>query len=180
MLKNYLIVAFGGAIGSVLRYGLNNLAYLHQSSSYLNTFFINIVGSFLIGLVIGKCESGTFSLFVTIGICGGFTTFSTFSMQSVTLLQQGKYGLVAMYIAGTFLIGILFAFLGFLLGKQIWTIIPRICHVKEIVLLEQETKAIFSQFCRYFPQRCGKIYGTVKDANTWWRLWRIISIEPLG
>lgn len=116
MLKNYLIVALGGAIGSVLRYGLNNAVNLHPN---LNTFFINVAGSFLIGLVMDKCEPGTFSLFVTVGICGGFTTFSTFSMQSVTLLQQGKYGLAATYITGTLLIGILFAFLGFYFGKKI-------------------------------------------------------------
>ena len=55
MIKNYLVVALGGAIGSVFRYGLNNLSSLHQIPDYLKTFLINIIGSFLIGLVIGKC-----------------------------------------------------------------------------------------------------------------------------
>lgn len=119
MFRNFLAVGVGGAVGAMLRYAMTLLvAYLHWPAT-LSTFLVNIVGSFAMGMLVSSCSSGTWLLLATVGICGGFTTFSTFSMQSVTLLQEGKWGQAALYIFGTLIICILMAALGYFLGSKI-------------------------------------------------------------
>ncbi len=118
MLKNYLLVGAGGAIGAMLRYGMGNLAAFLQVSNVLSTFVINVAGSFAIGLLLAACRQSDWKLFATAGVCGGFTTFSTFSMQSVTLLQQGRCGAGALYIAASATVCVLAAFLGFIIGNR--------------------------------------------------------------
>lgn len=119
MIKNFLAVGAGGAIGAMLRYGVTVLgAHLHWTSN-LSTFLVNVIGSFAMGLLVSSCEQGTWLLMATVGLFGGFTTFSTFSMQSVTLLQQGKWGTAALYILGTLIICILMAWLGCIIGSKL-------------------------------------------------------------
>lgn len=118
MIRNFLAVGAGGAIGAMLRYGLTVLGmYLHWPAN-LSTFVVNALGSFVMGLLVGGCEQGTWMLMATVGICGGFTTFSTFSMQSVRLLQDGKWTEALLYILGTLILCILMAWLGFALGQK--------------------------------------------------------------
>jgi CrcB protein len=121
MLKNILLVAAGGGIGAVLRYGIYFFSK-PQAFPY-STLLINIAGSFLLGMIMAmslKSESmgeGT-KLFLATGICGGFTTFSTFSFENITLLQQGRYNLAFIYILASMLAGIFAAWLGFKLFHQ--------------------------------------------------------------
>lgn len=119
MIRNFLAVGLGGAVGAMLRYGMTLLGAALNWSSNISTFLVNIIGSFVMGLLVSGCEQGTWLLLATVGLCGGFTTFSTFSTQSVAMLQQGKWGSAALYIFGTLITCILFAWLGSRLGTII-------------------------------------------------------------
>lgn len=121
MFKNILLVASGGAIGSVLRY----LIYLilGQKAVPFSTLLINIIGSFVIGIIVGygikhHAYMSDIKLFIAIGLCGGFTTFSAFSIENLNLLQNGKIFLCAFYIAASILFGILAAWFGYSLGMR--------------------------------------------------------------
>ncbi len=116
MLKNLLLVGLGGAIGSMLRY----VTYLIIATKYFPyaTFAVNIVGSFIIGLVLAfSLKDETFQnnwkLFLATGICGGFTTFSTFSAENLALFENGKYFTALLYISLSIILGIIAAWLGF-------------------------------------------------------------------
>jgi len=116
MIKNLLLVGLGGFIGSILRY----LSYFisKQTPAFFTTCLINILGSLLIGMVIGLNLKGGFlnnnwKLFISTGVCGGFTTFSTFSMENIQLIQQGKIALSIIYVMSSIFFGILAAFIGF-------------------------------------------------------------------
>ena len=100
----------------MLRYG--SALLIGQKNFPLATLLINIAGSFIIGLVIAlalrnESFAGNGKLFLATGLCGGFTTFSAFSMDNLQLIENGKYGLVAIYIAASVLLGIVAAWLGF-------------------------------------------------------------------
>ena len=114
-MKEFLLVGAGGALGSMLRYG-GNILYQHKSFP-LTTFLINIIGSFVIGIVMGYClkneSSHNWKLFLATGICGGFTTFSAFSFENLLLLQNGKVVTALLYIAASVMLGIAAAWLGF-------------------------------------------------------------------
>lgn len=117
-MKNVLIVGLGGALGAMLRYGVTSLCAAINWSSNLGTFLINIFGSFAMGMLVSSCQQSPWLMMATVGVCGGFTTYSTFSMQSVTLLQQGKYGLAALYIFGTAVACVGFAALGCVVARK--------------------------------------------------------------
>ncbi|MCQ2144383.1 MAG: fluoride efflux transporter CrcB [Bacteroidales bacterium] len=119
MIRNFLVVGLGGALGAMLRYGMTQLGNLLAWSSNLSTFAVNVLGSFIMGLLVSSCEQGTWLLLATVGLCGGFTTFSTFSNQTVTLLQQGKFGPALLYALGTVVVCVLAAWLGCLLGQKL-------------------------------------------------------------
>jgi CrcB protein len=121
MIKNFLLVAAGGGMGAMLRYGTFFLVK-NQPFPYA-TLLINILGSFLLGIIMAlslkndHISEGA-KLFLATGICGGFTTFSTFSFENITLLQQGKYNLAFIYILSSVLAGLTAAWLGFKLIHQ--------------------------------------------------------------
>ncbi|MDO5443291.1 MAG: fluoride efflux transporter CrcB [Bacteroidia bacterium] len=117
-LLNFLMVGLGGAVGSMLRYGATLLGSALNLSGNVATFSVNILGSFLIGLLTGCCKEGTLLLLLTVGLCGGFTTFSTFSMQNVRMLQDGKIGIAVVYILATVIVCIIMAWLGYRLGQS--------------------------------------------------------------
>lgn len=117
-LVNFLMVGLGGALGSMLRYGVTLLFSALNWSGNLATLAVNVAGSFAIGYLTGSVKPGTLLLLLTVGLCGGFTTFSTFSLQSVRLFQDGKIGAAALYIAGTLLLCVLFAALGWWLADR--------------------------------------------------------------
>lgn len=115
MIKDFLLVGAGGAIGSMLRYGSN---VLYSSKSFpATTLAINIIGSLVIGVVMGFClkneSSANWKLFLATGICGGFTTFSAFSYENLLLLQNGKVFTSLLYIVGSVVFGIAATWLGY-------------------------------------------------------------------
>ncbi|MEJ8818231.1 fluoride efflux transporter CrcB [Lacibacter sp. H407] len=120
MLKNFLLVGLGGAAGSMLRYAFS--VWLKHASFPLATFLVNIIGSFVIGLVFAyalRSESFAINwrLFLAAGICGGFTTFSAFSLESLSLLQQQRIGMFFLYVIGSLLLGLAATWLGYSLLK---------------------------------------------------------------
>ena len=96
-MKLYLIVTLGSGIGGLLRYIISDLVYKYSSSLFpYGTLTVNVVGSFILGFVIFyldslKLISSEMRLFLTIGLCGGLTTFSTFSYETVKLIQDSQY-----------------------------------------------------------------------------------------
>ena len=107
MIRNLLLVALGGAGGSVLRYLLSNI----NTSFPWGTFAVNVLGSFLIGLLVGLMSKGVLSpemkLLLVTGFCGGFTTFSTFANESFSMMKAGDVLLTALYVGASVIIGIL-------------------------------------------------------------------------
>lgn len=121
MLRQLLLVALGGAIGSAMRYLTAILLARHYTGSIpLATLAVNVLGCFLIGLLIGLCSETTYLrlLFIT-GFCGGFTTFSTFTAESYVMFREGAYGLALLYIAGSVLIGLLALWVGLYVSRII-------------------------------------------------------------
>lgn len=111
---SYLLIALGGAIGSLLRYGCSRL--FNNSSFAFGTIAVNIVGSLLIGAFLAyysqEADAGKRLLLVT-GFCGGFTTFSAFSLEALQLLQQSRFLTFFLYTFATIILGITATFLGF-------------------------------------------------------------------
>jgi CrcB protein len=116
-----LAVAAGGATGSVARYVLGTLLLRVSSGFPVSTLLINVSGSFLIGLLARLFDAPdhqqVLRVALTVGICGGFTTFSTFSAETVTLLQQGKAGRAALYVTVSLVLGVLATFAGLAVGR---------------------------------------------------------------
>ena len=113
MLRNILLVAIGGAIGSVCRYLLSGINF---ASWPWGTFAVNILGSLFIGLLVGLVSKGIVSpeikLLLVTGFCGGFTTFSTFANESFSMMKAGDVLQMALYLGASVVIGILAVWLG--------------------------------------------------------------------
>ena len=111
-LQLVLAVAIGGAIGSVARYGVGiGSTKLFGLAFPWGTLIINIVGSFLIGafaesFALRWDAPQAVRVFLTIGICGGFTTFSTFSLDAYLLMERGELWPAAAYMAGSVVLSI--------------------------------------------------------------------------
>ena len=115
MFKNLLLVGFGGASGSMLRYIISDAT--KNVSTHWITLFINLAGCFLIGMLVGLYKTDSLGpaekLFLTTGFCGGFTTFSAFSMENIQLIQEGKYYSALLYTLASILGGFLLTFMGY-------------------------------------------------------------------
>jgi CrcB protein len=115
MLKNFLWVGLGGAVGSVLRYAVSLL--LRTGIFPASTLLVNLIGCFLLGVITGYAVKDPITMdnwkpLLATGLCGGFTTFSAFSMESLALLQQQRTGLFILYVTGSILMGMLAVWLG--------------------------------------------------------------------
>lgn len=123
MIKSLLLVGIGGGMGSIGRYLMSLLIQKNCSLTFpLSTFLINILGSLLIGLLIG-CAGKNLPyspeiklLFIT-GFCGGFTTFSTFSAENFQLIQNGQYATASIYVFASITLGILAMACGWMITK---------------------------------------------------------------
>lgn len=120
---NFLLVALGGAVGSVLRYSVGfAVAHIWPQHLYIATVFVNIVGSFFIGcafawFMLRPDVSELAPLLLMTGLLGGFTTFSTFSLDVLRLLNDGQPVQALFYMGVTLVGGLLATFLGMLLIK---------------------------------------------------------------
>jgi fluoride exporter len=108
-----LLIGLGGGIGSIGRYLVQVLITRHFPGSFpLGTFLVNITGCFIIGLLFGLAARHSsltveWRLFLITGICGGYTTFSSFSYESIMLFRQGNYLYFLMYVLFSVLLGLL-------------------------------------------------------------------------
>lgn len=125
MVKSILIAGFGGFLGTSFRYLLSRYMQLHFISVFpWGTFSVNLMGSFLIGIFFGISEKGNFMspewrIFLTVGLCGGFTTFSSFSNDALILLEGKEFLRFASYTGLSFLLGLFAVYAGRLLIKII-------------------------------------------------------------
>jgi fluoride exporter len=114
MINNFILVAIGGASGAMLRYAFS---FVKTTATFpWQTMLVNIIGCFFIGIFItlyktNKIENTTYLLLAT-GVCGGFTTFSTFSAESLYLLQNDKFLYFSIYILASVFIGLLATYTG--------------------------------------------------------------------
>ena len=120
-----LYVALGSAIGGVSRYLLGGLVQRMLDTTFpAGTLLVNVTGSFLLGAII-RYALDTPSLtpevraFLTIGFCGGYTTFSTFSYETVALLEDGEWARAGVYITASVILSLIATFLGFALARQV-------------------------------------------------------------
>ena len=125
MSRIFLLIGFGGFIGNICRYYSQQFVAKYFLSTFpYGTLVVNIVGCFLVGLVLGFADKGNvlspeWRMFLATGFCGGFTTFSTFSYESTQLINNGEYFYLALYISASVLIGVLATFAGITITKLI-------------------------------------------------------------
>ncbi|MFA5574576.1 MAG: fluoride efflux transporter CrcB [Brumimicrobium sp.] len=125
MLKQILLVGLGGGLGSVLRYLTSIITEKYNTNLFpLATFTANILGCLLIGLLIGVIgqnvqENQNLKLLLITGFCGGYTTFSAFSSENFSLLQNHNYWIAIIYIGASVIVGVFAVWLGFVIAKNI-------------------------------------------------------------
>ncbi len=126
IMEKLLAVALGGGIGAALRYAVTLWANAHGGISFpYGTIIVNLVGSFCIGLLMMFFQSHVtisplIKLLVITGILGGFTTFSTFNMEWLTLIQTGHMALAFGYGGGTIVGAFCCCWLGVVTGQLLW------------------------------------------------------------
>ena len=110
----FLIIGLGGGIGAILRYLISAVPL--KVSFPVQTFVTNVLGAILIGIVVevvaGKQVSQNWSLFWRVGICGGFTTFSTFSLETYNLIEKGNTGIALGYAILSVVLSVIGVFAG--------------------------------------------------------------------
>ncbi|MFC6639329.1 fluoride efflux transporter CrcB [Sulfitobacter sp. JBTF-M27] len=125
MFSTVLLVALGGAIGAALRF-LSGVAMLRLTGPQdfpLAIITVNVLGSFLMGVfVVAAAHKGLTHLspFVMTGILGGFTTFSAFSLETITLMERGDYGAAGLYVAVSVILSIGALMLGLLMARSVF------------------------------------------------------------
>jgi CrcB protein len=122
MLQSIIAVGVGGFFGSILRYLISHYINISTHSTFpFGTLTVNVVGSFLIGIIIAAALEGDLNksmrMLLATGFCGGFTTFSSFSYEFFSLLQHEQTGYALLYAAASFVLGLAFVWLGFYLIK---------------------------------------------------------------
>ncbi len=123
MLYKLISVFIGGGLGTILRFVVSECSKKYFMTPIFGTFFVNILGCFLLGLVFGltlnkfQAMPENLKLFITVGFLGGLTTFSTFNFEALELLKAGRVGISFAYIFLSCVFGLLFAYFGYLVAK---------------------------------------------------------------
>lgn len=125
LLRSILLVAMGGALGSVGRFLLSKAVQEHAATAFpVATFAVNVVGCFVIGLVYGLSlrdnePAGDTKLLLATGFCGGFTTFSTFMNEGSALMKDEHYTYMMLYLFGSLALGLIAVLSGHQLAKWV-------------------------------------------------------------
>ncbi len=114
-----LSVGTGGFVGAVLRFLMGKLPFKEMTIFPVNTLLINVIGAFVIGIVVAAGDryataDSNLVLFLKVGLCGGFTTFSTFSLESFALIQAGHYLVFVAYTVSSVVLCLLAVWLGYM------------------------------------------------------------------
>ena len=122
-MNHFLIVFLGGGIGAALRHGVNRAAFHLWPAFPAGTMIVNIVGSLVMGLLVGIFAANPSlgqhtRLFLATGVLGGFTTFSTFSLDALTLWERGAYGPWLLYVGLSVVLSLLATAAGFLISRS--------------------------------------------------------------
>ena len=122
-MKSLLLVGSGGALGSVCRYLMTIYVSRYVTIVFpMGTFLVNLTGCFIIGLLWGISAryawlNADWRFFLITGICGGYTTFSSFSYESIQLVRQGEYAYFFAYVLGSVILGLLATVAGLAIVK---------------------------------------------------------------
>lgn len=122
---NYIVVFIGAGLGGILRYWSSNFVYKFLPPDFpYGTLFVNVLGSLIIGLVMfyfneNKLISPTVRVFLTVGFCGGLTTFSTFSFETINLLKEREFYFASLNIISNVFITLLVLFVVYKISKFI-------------------------------------------------------------
>lgn len=123
MLKNFLIVGLGGGAGSMLRYAVQKMFNVQSAAVFpTGTLLVNISGCFLIGILWGFASRSLawneeLKLLLMTGFCGGFTTFSAFTLEGMGLLKENKTALFIIYLTASVIGGLLATLIGIRIAK---------------------------------------------------------------
>jgi fluoride exporter len=123
MIKHILLVGLGGFAGSVARYYVSRLnSHIEFLSIPIGTLVVNVAGSLLIGFLIGIAEKSPvmnveLRMLLMVGLCGGFTTFSTFTGENLMLMRSGQFLPMLLYTGLSVLLGFLAVYAGFVVTK---------------------------------------------------------------
>lgn len=124
-MKLYLIIGLGGFLGSVARYALSQTMYSYSLWQFpWGTFLCNVIGCLFIGIIYSLAErfavlTSEWRLFLTVGFCGGFTTFSTFANEGFSFIRNGQWLSLSIYASLSVAVGIAMVALGYFLVKNV-------------------------------------------------------------
>jgi CrcB protein len=123
--RTFWAVAFGAALGGVARYYLSSAIQHRVGATFpWGTLVINVSGSLLLGVLMRYAlatpsVSAELRAFLTTGVCGGYTTFSTYSYETATLLEDGQYGRASTYALASVVLALVATFAGFVLAREV-------------------------------------------------------------
>ena len=120
---HWFLVALGGALGALSRYALDRAVAAYIGPTVLGIFLINITGSFLLGVFVTAYDANGWPmstrLLIAVGFFGSYTTFSTLTVASIQLAQNGDLARAALNIVGSVVVGLAAAFAGILVGRAL-------------------------------------------------------------
>ncbi|MFV0301214.1 MAG: fluoride efflux transporter CrcB [Paracoccus sp. (in: a-proteobacteria)] len=123
MMNPFLQVALGGAIGATARYATYRMLALHGPGFPIATVVVNVVGSFAMGLLAALMAhrwNNHYAPLLLTGVLGGFTTFSAFSLDALTLWERGQTGAAAIYVVGSVLLSLIAVIAGLAMGRGLF------------------------------------------------------------